>query len=163
MGTADGRPRAGEPGDRLLPKPHEPTGLPAAAALRIACGREGLARARAFTRDTLCGWSLGHRSDDAVLVVTELASNAVTHAVPRTAADGTGIGLLIALHPGRLTLSVSDPADAPPVYAPPDASALEEHGRGLRIVDALSEEWGWAPRRPAGKTVWARLSTRPPT
>ncbi|MEU0222423.1 ATP-binding protein, partial [Streptomyces sp. NPDC006265] len=52
--------------------------------------------------------------------------------------------------------------DHPPVYAPTGAS-LDEHGRGLCIVDALSEEWGWAPTPPVGKTVWARLPTRPAT
>ena len=46
------------------------------AALLIGCSAEGFARARAFTRETLSCWSLGHRSDDATLVITELAANA---------------------------------------------------------------------------------------
>ncbi|WP_143589937.1 ATP-binding protein, partial [Streptomyces africanus] len=65
------------------------------------------------------------------------------------------------LDPTHLLVTVSDPDDHPPVYAP-TGSALAEHGRGLGIVDALSEEWGWTPCPPAGKTVWARLSTCPP-
>ncbi|MFL9653165.1 ATP-binding protein [Streptomyces sp. PB17] len=135
-------------------------GRPAAAALRVACGGEGFARARVFTRDTLRGWSLDHRGDDAVLVITELISNALTHAVPSAAADAPEVGLGLALGPGVLTLTVSDPGDNAPVFNPSDGSALREHGRGLCIVDALAEEWGWTPRPPAGKTVWATLSTR---
>jgi anti-sigma regulatory factor (Ser/Thr protein kinase) len=141
-----------------------PSGRPASVALRIACDRDGFVRARAFTRDTLRGWSLDHRSDDAVLVITELASNAVTHAMPPGVATGeTEVGLALALGIGHLTLSVTDSGDEPPVYPPPDGSVFEEHGRGLCIVDALSEEWGWTPRPPEGKTVWARLSTGPLT
>ncbi|MFI7393083.1 MULTISPECIES: ATP-binding protein [Streptomyces] len=135
-------------------------GRPAAAALRVACGGEGFARARVFTRDTLRGWSLDHRGDDAVLVITELISNAVTHAVPSAAAGAPEVRLGLALGPGVLTLTVSDPGDNAPVFNPSDGSALREHGRGLCIVDALAEEWGWTPRPPAGKTVWATLSTR---
>ncbi|MFV0132201.1 ATP-binding protein [Streptomyces sp. HMX87] len=135
---------------------------PVPAVLRVTCSAEGFARARAFTRDTLRGWALDHRCDDAVLVITELASNAVAHAVP-TAAGTNEIGLGLTLDPGFLTLTVSDPGDDAPVYAPSGGASLREHGRGLCIVDALADEWGWTPRPPAGKTVWAKLSTRPLT
>lgn len=138
--------------------------LSASAALRVECSREGFARARYFTRDTLHDWSLDHRCDDATLVITELAANAATHAAPR-ASDGPGlpqIRLGFLLDPSHLLVTVSDLDDHPPVFAPAGA-ALEEHGRGLCIVDALAEEWGWAPSPPEGKTVWARLSTRPAT
>ncbi|MFD5803856.1 ATP-binding protein [Streptomyces sp. NPDC127020] len=137
---------------------------PASAVLRVACSGEGFARARVFTRDTLRAWSLDHRGDDAVLVITELVSNAVAHAVPSAAAGSAPeIRLGLALDPGHLTLTVSDPGDDAPVFQPFDDSALREHGRGLYIVDALAEEWGWTPRPPAGKTVWAKLPTSPLT
>ncbi|MEU1006030.1 ATP-binding protein [Streptomyces tibetensis] len=133
--------------------------LSASATLRVECSREGFARVRSFTRDTLHGWSLDHRCDDAALVITELAANAATHAAPRTpGVPEIRLGFL--LDPGHLLVTVSDLDDHPPVFAPTGV-ALEEHGRGLCIVDALSEEWGWSPGTPAGKTVWARLSTRP--
>ncbi|MCK8433485.1 ATP-binding protein [Streptomyces sp. D2-8] len=138
--------------------------LSASVALQVECSREGFARARSFTRDTLHGWSLDHRCDDATLVITELTANAATHAAPR-APDVPGvpeIRLGFLLNPGHLLVTVSDPDDHPPVYRPA-GTGLEEHGRGLCIVDALSEEWGWTPSGPAGKTVWARLSTRPAT
>ncbi|EFL36912.1 regulatory protein [Streptomyces viridochromogenes DSM 40736] len=137
--------------------------LSASADLRVECSREGFSRARSFTRDTLHGWALDHRRDDTTLVITELAANAATHAAPGTAdaPGGPEIRLGLLLDPTHLLISVSDPDDHPPVYGP-EGSGLVEHGRGLYIVNALSEEWGWTPCPPAGKTVWARLSTRPP-
>ncbi|WP_435879202.1 ATP-binding protein [Streptomyces mutabilis] len=138
-------------------------GRPDAAVLRIACSAEGFARARVFTRETLSGWSLDRQADDAVLVITELASNAVAHAVPSAAAGAPEVRLGLALRPGHLMLTVSDPGDDEPVRTPSDGSALREHGRGLCIVDALADDWGWTPRPPAGKTVWAALTTRPLT
>nr|WP_318215811.1 ATP-binding protein [Streptomyces sp. SCL15-6] len=143
--------------------PCAPPAPPAPAVLRIACSGEGFALARVFTRDTLRRWSLDHCGDDAVLVITELAANAVAHAVPSAATDRPEVRLALSLHPGRLTLSVSDPGDDAPVRTSSDGCDLREHGRGLSIVDALAEEWGWTPRPPAGKTVWATLSTRPLT
>ncbi|GGX18743.1 ATP-binding protein [Streptomyces lomondensis] len=146
--------------------PRLPAALSASAVLSVECSREGFARVRSFTRDTLHVWSLDHRCDDATLVITELTANAATHAAPRASgavgvAGAPEIRLGFLLDPTYLLVTVSDPDDHPPVYAPA-GSSLEEHGRGLCIVDALSEEWGWAPSPPAGKTVWARLSTCPP-
>ncbi|MDG9720421.1 ATP-binding protein [Streptomyces sp. DH24] len=147
-------------GERRAPAPSPVLHRPTAVEMHIGCTGEGFARARGFTRDTLRRWDLDHCADDAVLVLTELASNAVAHAVPRALGGDQDVRLGLALGPTHLTLTVSDPADAPPVCRPPDGYALEEHGRGLCLVDALSDEWGWTPRPPAGKTVWARLSTR---
>ncbi|MFF0791183.1 ATP-binding protein [Streptomyces spiralis] len=134
----------------------------AAAALRIECGREGFARARAFTRRTLSGWSLDHCGDDAAVVVTELAANAATHAVPFATEGPTDVWLGLALDGDHLVLTVSDPCGSRPVPTHPAGPGLAEHGRGLGIVEALAEEWGWTPRPPQGKTVWARLPTSPP-
>ena len=155
-------PRQAVPGERPSPRPPEPTGPAHSATLRISCSREGFARARAFTHDTLHCWSLDHRSDDAVLVITELAANAVAHGVPQAPSGDPEVWLGLLLDPAHLVLSVSDPGDNPLEYLPGDDSALLEHGRGLCIVDSLAEEWGWTPNPPAGKTVWARLSTLPP-
>lgn len=159
-GTAGEPPRRPDPVGARRP----PSGGPlVSAALLVACSGEGFARARAFTRETLGGWSIGHRSDDATLVITELAANAVAHAVLRPAADGTAeVWLGLSLGPSHLLVTVSDPGDEPPAYTPTDDCSLREHGRGLYIVDALAEEWGWTSRPPAGKTVWAKLSTAPP-
>lgn len=155
-------PRSVDSGEQPPLMPAPPADATDSAALRIRCSGEGFALARTFTRETLRGWSLDHHSDDAVLVITELAANAVAHAVPRAPAGEAEVWLGLLLDPGHVVLTVSDPGDNAPEFTGADAADLREHGRGLCIVDALAEEWGWTLRPPAGKTVWARLSTCPP-
>ncbi|MFI6932053.1 ATP-binding protein [Streptomyces sp. NPDC050287] len=162
---ADGippQPRTAEARAWQAPSPALPNGIPASAALRLRCSGEGFALARAFTRDTLDCWSLGHHGDDAALVVTELAANAVAHTVAGALATEAEVRLGILFDPAHVLLTVSDPGDDLPEFTATEGSALLEHGRGLFIVDALAEEWGWTLNPPAGKTVWARLSTCPP-
>jgi hypothetical protein len=64
------------------------------------------------------------------------------------------IALLRADH--AVVCAVSDPSPALPALS--QAGPFAESGRGLRIVAELSETWGHSEPRPAGKTVWARLS-----
>ncbi|QNP74422.1 ATP-binding protein [Streptomyces roseirectus] len=129
------------------------------ATLDLTGSREGFAEARDFTHRTLDDWQLDHCLDDAVMVVTELAANAVLHALPH--ADTCDVRLRLTLRPAHLMCAVTDQSDDVPVY-PPTVDPLLEHGRGLRIVEALSEHWGWTKRSPVGKTVWAMLATRGP-
>ncbi|MEV1064688.1 ATP-binding protein [Streptomyces sp. NPDC050263] len=131
---------------------------PRTAALHLTGSREGFAQARDFTHRTLDCWSLAHCGDDAVVVVTELAANAVLHALPHPSADEFHVRLRLTLRRSHLVCAVTDPSDSLPVY-PHSADALLEHGRGLQIVEALSEHWGWTRRAPVGKTVWAMLPT----
>ncbi|WP_340374301.1 ATP-binding protein [Streptomyces sp. SS7] len=136
------------------------------ASLHLGGGREGCAEARNFTRRTLGGWSLDHCADDALTVVTELASNAVLHGLPPLPADHLtdhfDVRLRLTLRRSHLMCAVTDPSDSPPLYPPPGDDLLE-HGRGLYIVETLSEHWGWTRRSPVGKTVWAMLPTRTST
>ncbi|MFF3501233.1 ATP-binding protein [Streptomyces sp. NPDC003247] len=129
------------------------------ATLHLTGSRQGFCGARAFTHRTLDGWRLDHCTDDALTVVTELAANAVLHALPDMPADDTDVRLRLTLRRSHLVCAVTDPSDEPPVY-PHTVDPLLEHGRGLRIVDALAEHWGWTRRFPGGKTVWAMLPTR---
>ena len=92
--------------------------------------------------------------DDAVLVVSELVTNAVVHA-------GTEVVLECRLEQdaGALVVEV---ADHHPSRAPRDAEAegpyeTLEYGRGLRLVATLAEAWGVTFRKGT-KTVWARLT-----
>ncbi|MEU5280940.1 ATP-binding protein [Streptomyces asoensis] len=135
---------------------------PRTAAQYLTGSRAGFVQAREFTQRTLDAWSLEHCADDAVTVVTELAANAVLHALPHTSTDEFHVRLRLTLRRSHLVCAVTDPSDSLPVY-PHTADALLEHGRGLHIVEALSEHWGWTRRPPVGKTVWAMLPTRLPS
>ncbi len=118
--------------------------------------------ARALLRAALAEWAeralpgTEHLTEllagDALVVVSELVTNAVVHA-------GTDVELDCRLEPetGALVVEVLDhhPSRAPRDAAEP-SSETPEYGRGLRLVAALSESWGITYRTGA-KTVWARL------
>ncbi|MGW7642721.1 SpoIIE family protein phosphatase [Streptomyces bobili] len=109
-----------------------------------------------------CARELGGRlAEDAILVVSELVTNAVVHA-------GTDVGLVCRLEAEQETDTcavVVEVTDRHPSRAPRDGSPdtpyeTPEYGRGLRLVATLADAWGVTYRRGA-KTVWARLSARP--
>lgn len=92
-------------------------------------------------------WGCDSLADDAQLLVSELVSNAVLHA-------GTEITLVLDLDGERLRIEVSDRDGVLPRHRAPEPEATT--GRGLLIVDRLSDRWGSTPR-PDGKIVWAEL------
>ena len=87
-------------------------------------------------------------TDTAVLLATELVTNAVEH--------GRGSAYLDAAVQDRaIRLEVSDSSTVVP--QPNTAvSELDERGRGLLLIQALASRWGVLPR-PDGKTVWCEL------
>jgi anti-sigma regulatory factor (Ser/Thr protein kinase) len=89
---------------------------------------------------------------DAVLVVSELLSNAIRHARPL---PGTGVQVAWAVDNGAVEVAVSD-GGAPTRPYPAHASVSALGGRGLDIVDYLSRTWG-VRTDPDGLTVWAVL------
>ncbi|MCW2906225.1 MAG: regulatory protein [Actinomycetia bacterium] len=124
--------------------------------------------ARDFCLSTMRRWGVTDRGDDVAVVVSELLTNALRHAVPHTRlADGsqgaTGrhrwpvrLGLV---QPGQFVLcAVADPSPRPP--EPKDPDYLAESGRGLHVISALSDRWGWTVPAESGKVVWALFSAR---
>ncbi|MFD5565822.1 SpoIIE family protein phosphatase [Kitasatospora griseola] len=116
------------------------------------------AAARGFVRDALLGWDLPEVVDDAVVLVSELVTNAVVHA--GTAAEVACLReeetVRIEVsdrHPERGQDSFANVTLNSDRYADPDG----EGGRGLLMCSALSSSWGveYAAGR---KTVWFRLT-----
>lgn len=104
--------------------------------------------ARHFVAEVLA--RLGHRGatlEDAQLLVTELATNAVVHA-------GSPFSVIVRAEGARVRVSVSDTSTVRPT--PRDDGPLAASGRGLRLVAALCADWG-VDVNAAGKTVWAEL------
>ena len=103
--------------------------------------------ARGHVREVLAGWSDADRVQDALLLTTELVSNAIIHGWPEV--------LLRAelLDDGRLRVEVYDPAPSLPKLR----AAWAGGGRGLAIVDETAADWGVLPVADGGKTVWFEL------
>jgi len=114
--------------------------------------------ARHFTMATLDQWGVTERCDDIVIVVCELLTNAIRHALPGAGAgharEAIRLGLL---QPGNCVIcAVADPSAALPVARQPDDGA--ETGRGLHVITALSDHWGYLTPGGSGKVLWATFS-----
>jgi len=125
------------------------------AACPLGNGVQSGRTARKFTRNTLKEWGLIALADDAEAIVGEFVANAVSHAARAAAEPGQPLGLRLLRRTGEVMCAVLDPSDRAPVLRMPDRN--EEAGRGLQMVDALSDVWGWSPVTGRGKAVWAIL------
>jgi anti-sigma regulatory factor (Ser/Thr protein kinase) len=128
---------------------------PAVAACPLSSGTQSGRTARKFTRNTLKEWGLVSLADDAEAIVGEFVANAVSHAARGDVEPVQPLGLRLLRRTGEVMCAVLDPSDRAPVLRMPDRN--EEAGRGLQMVDALSDVWGWSPVTGRGKAVWAIL------
>ncbi|HET7014638.1 MAG TPA: ATP-binding protein [Streptosporangiaceae bacterium] len=114
---------------------------------------------RYFAAGTARRWGMADRADDVAVVASELLTNALRHATPADVGarpgNGVRLGLLQPDGPSLLCV-VADEDPRPPVSRDPEDFA--ENGRGLHIVAALSDDWGYAILGDAGKVVWALFS-----
>jgi anti-sigma regulatory factor (Ser/Thr protein kinase) len=119
------------------------------AKVRFPAGPDAPFAARQFVTGLLGRRPYGDRvaADDARLVVSELATNAVIHA-------GTPFSVAVRCDGSAVRLSVHDRSSLQPVMR--DGNPLAASGRGLRLVAMISQSWG-VEYRPDGKTVWAEL------
>lgn len=110
----------------------------------------GLARAELLA--ALEGWGLVVLRDSAALVLSELLTNAGRHA---RVSPGREIETRFLSVDGGLRIEVHDGSESPPQECKPDGDACE--GRGLLLVSALADAWGFGERDGPGKVVWAEL------
>jgi len=123
------------------------------APLELACTfipvGYGPTAARCFVTRTLAAWGYPELVDNAAVIASELATNAVLHA-------RTQFTVTVSRRPGGIIrVAVRDASRQPPRPRPP--ALLAGTGRGLGLVDALSAGWG-ADILPDGKVVWAQLA-----
>jgi PAS domain S-box-containing protein len=109
---------------------------------------ESVALTRGFTAGVLHGAGWGMHVDTAVLLVSELVTNAIRHAAGPHA-------LVVTVREDGVEVSVEDGDERRP--ASRQAAATDEHGRGLVLVNALSDDWGVRPL-PGGKATWFLLA-----
>ncbi|MFC5799054.1 ATP-binding protein [Streptomyces formicae] len=128
---------------------------------RLDCSAKASGRARRLVRECLQKWDLDELIDSALLVTSELVTNAVVHA-----ASPAGMGLSLRLDAGaagdcRVWILVRDHGvvNALPPSASPTSRCQDLFvcsGRGLALVEHLAEAWGDITDA-GGHTVWACL------
>lgn len=105
--------------------------------------------ARRHTRSMMTAWQV-ERADDVEMIVSELMTNAVKASL----ADWT-ITLWLFADDDRILVCVWDESDEPPVLREP--SHGDQDGRGLVIVEALSDAHGYIAGPHGGKVVWSKI------
>jgi anti-sigma regulatory factor (Ser/Thr protein kinase) len=133
--------------------------------VRLASRLSAVAAARTEVESAIGAWCVGVDPDVAILLTSELVTNAVTHATARRDRNGRAarrggaaeaVLLVIAADDAGLRVDVHDGSVDLPVLADCPAEADAETGRGLLLVTSLSAEWGFY-RTPGGKAVYFTL------
>ena len=119
---------------------------------RLTTGPAAAAEARSQVRAAIRAWDIPVDPDVAVLLASELVTNAIGHEAGKT------IVLAITCSFGQLRVDVHDTSRMLPVLV--DAPVDAEAGRGLMLVATLSATWG-IYRTPAGKAVYFTLAFEP--
>jgi anti-sigma regulatory factor (Ser/Thr protein kinase) len=129
---------------------------PRARHVPLTTGLAAVAEARTQVRGIVRAWQVPVDAYVAALLTSELVTNAV-----RNEANPT-VMLDVTCSTGRLRVDVHDTSRAmpAPADAPADADADAETGRGLIIVGALADEWGFYAT-PGGKAVYFTLAFQP--
>ncbi|MEU0834829.1 ATP-binding protein [Streptomyces sp. NPDC005969] len=127
--------------------------------MRFSSTSRGARLARRLAAERLDAWGIpygSHVHDVLTLIVAELSANAVRHG--RVA--GRDFRLRLSAEGATLRVEVTDSRgeSIPALKEPSDLDA----GRGLLLVAALADRWGWYPSVDGpGKTVWAVLDVGP--
>ena len=145
-------------------------GVKESGGLDISCpaAKAAPGRIRKLVALRLTEWGLAGLADDLTLIASELVTNAVG------STPGEEIRVRFVRETRAVVLAVWDSSDACPVRkrgldvtaadVAPDAAALDPGhddgtcGRGLPILELLSEECGVTPTEPCGKWVWSRVT-----
>ena len=120
--------------------------------VRLTSKPAAAAEARSQVRVAIRDWKVPVDPDIAILLTSDLVTNAITHG------DGETLTLTIRCSRGHLRIDVYDKSR----YRPVGANDLVDAGtgRGLVLVAALSADWG-SFRTPAGKAMYFTLAFQP--
>lgn len=117
--------------------------------ISLTAGPTAAGEARSQVEEAIYAWDVPVDPPVAVLLTSELVTNAITHEAGET------VTLVITCACDQLRVDVHDTSRSVPM--PVDAPADAETGRGLMLVTSLSTEWGFY-RTPAGKAVYFTLA-----
>jgi anti-sigma regulatory factor (Ser/Thr protein kinase) len=112
--------------------------------------------ARLHAKQMLWEWGFTELSEAVELLVSELTTNAVR--VSKALDHDSPIRLWLLSDKTQVLILVWDGSPRPPVRI--EITEDAEGGRGLLLVETLSEQWGWYPSKDnGGKWVWCRVVT----
>lgn len=117
------------------------------AAATFPVDPRSVAAARRLVSGALDGRAPGV-VEDAVLLTSELVTNAVRHAA-------SALRVVVDVDDGLVRVEVHDDSPLPPVVGPARSTATG--GRGMPMVDVLARRWGVTPAADGGKVVWFEL------
>jgi anti-sigma regulatory factor (Ser/Thr protein kinase) len=142
-------------------------GIRVRRVVRLAAALSAVAVARDEVAAAISAWRVLVDPDVAILLTSELVTNAVTHATvnqngraANRGMTGEAVLLVIAADDAGLRVDVHDGSVDLPVVSGYVAEADAETGRGLLLVTSLSAEWGFY-RTPGGKAVYFTLQGQP--
>lgn len=137
------------------------TCFPRVATRRMGSDARSVQEARDFATATVLRWGAAERHEDIAVVASELVTNALRHGRPDSGEPGSRWPIRVGLvQPGPCVVcAVADPSTKPPALT--ELDNLAETGRGLRVIDALSDQWGYTVPRGMGKIVWALFGPVP--
>lgn len=124
----------------------------ALAALTCPPQVEAVRAARRFVQAQLAGAGWDQLAEDAGLLASELAANAVLHA-------RTDFDVVLYAVSGGVRVEVRDRSGVLPVFTAPSATAMS--GRGLVLVQTLAVRWGSQVCPEGGKQVWFEMAEVP--
>ncbi|GAA2541285.1 ATP-binding protein [Streptomyces fimbriatus] len=131
--------------------------VPTSSSMAVPHGPAGVGKARRRMRAQLRDGGVADAViDDAVLILSELLSNACKHGRPlgdALAGDGDVRAAWWVDARGRLVVEVTD-GGGPTRPAPATPSVTAHGGRGLNIITALADDWGVRDEVPGEVTVW---------
>ena len=143
-----------------LPVAHVEVRFPRRSSLLLGALPSAVPCARLHARQVLWEWGLSRIAEAAELLLSELVTNAVQAA--RATVNDMPVNVRLSANRARLLIEVYDGNLQPPVprVLENDIPALDaESGRGLFLVETLSERWSWYPTgNPEGKVTWCEIS-----
>ncbi|MEU4267775.1 ATP-binding protein [Streptomyces sp. NPDC026092] len=135
--------------------------VPTSSSMAVPHGPAGVGEARHRMREQLIRSGMSESVvDDAVLILSELLSNACRHGRPLGRADvGDGdVRAAWRVDPsGGLTVEVTD-GGGPTRPVPSTPSVTARGGRGLNIISALAQDWGVRDSASGEVTVWVLVT-----
>ena len=120
----------------------------------LAAEAGSAAKARAFVLHQLVEHRLLYLVEDVRMVASELATNALLHAL-------TTFTVILEGRTTSVLLTVRDGMPIGPAFSLEDSQGMPIAGRGLLIVNSLSQSWGVAAQDGKNKSVWASFEMRP--